>query len=434
MKKDLRAISSLHLKTKLLLAAVALLLISLPASAQNYRRRFNDLKPTLILISIDGFHPDYLERYSTPTLTMLSKRGVRAKWMTPAFPSLTFPNHYTIATGLYPQNHGIVGNNMYDPDFKRNFGLDKREEIQNTRWWFGEPIWVTAEKQGQRAGAFFFPGTEVEIGGKRPSYWKTYDESVPNDIRVDAALSWLDLPGNERPNMITLYFSDVDHAGHQSGPDSEDVRLAAAQVDKALDRLVAGLKSRQIFDRVNLIIVSDHGMARHVPGQTVLLDDYFDAAQAETIVWSSAIVNIFPKPGMAEKIHETLKAKSPPHVRIYRKPEMPARFHYNSNKRIGDVIVMADEGWTMASRERYRPPQQPVNGAAAYRGVHGYDNQLESMRALFIAHGPAFKRGQVVEAFENVNVYNIMAKVLRLKPAGNDGGEAAARAVLRSFK
>jgi predicted AlkP superfamily pyrophosphatase or phosphodiesterase len=419
----------------IVLTIAAALLSPLPATAQGERQPIKDLKPTVILISIDGFRADYLDRYPAPTLSVLARQGVRAKWMTPAFPTLTFPNHYAIATGLYPDNNGIVGNNIYAPEFKQTFAMSRREEVQNGRWWLGEPIWVTAEKQGQRAAAFFFPGTEAEIAGKRLSYWKPYDGKIPNFERVDTALSWLDLPTDKRPTMIILYFSDVDSAGHDGGPDSEDVKQSIAKVDESLGRLVEGLKSRDVFDRVNLILVSDHGMARMDPRQPVLLDDYFDVSQAETVVWNAAMAHIFfkagSKPEMGEKIYSTLKSRAPQQVKIYRKSELPARFHYGKSGRIGDVVVVAEEGWLMTSRERYRAPEPSANGAVRYRGEHGYDNQLESMRALFVAHGPAFKKGIVVEPFENVDVYKVMAKILGLKPAVNDGGDATARAVLR---
>jgi predicted AlkP superfamily pyrophosphatase or phosphodiesterase len=416
----------------IVLAIMALLLTLRFAPAQDSGRSEKDLKPTVILVSIDGFHPGYLNRYPAATLSMLAKQGVRAKWMTPVYPSLTFPNHYSIATGLYPDKHGIVGNNIYDPEFKQTFGLSKREEVQNGRWWLGEPIWVTAEKQGQRAAAFFFPGTEAEIGGKRPSHWRTYDGKIPNSERVDTVLSWLDLPGPQRPTLILTYFGDVDNAGHESGPNSDGVRQAVAEVDRALTRLVDGLKSRKIFERVNIIIISDHGMSRIDPSQVVMLDDYFDPKRAEAVVWNGCSVNIFPEPGMERAIYSSLKSKAPPQVTVYRKQEVPARFHYGSSTRIGDIVVMADEGWTITSRERYREPARAANGKVTYRGAHGYDNRLESMRAIFIAHGPAFKQSQVVEPFESVDVYNVMAEILRLKPASNDGSYVAARAVLRS--
>jgi predicted AlkP superfamily pyrophosphatase or phosphodiesterase len=415
-------------------AVTALLLMQNPAPAQGTGRPIKNLQATVILISIDGYRADYLEKYPSPTLSMLAKRGVRARWMTPVFPSLTFPNHYSIATGLYPDNHGIVGNNIYDSEFKQTFTLAKREEVQNGRWWLGEPIWVTAEKQGQRAACFFFPGTEAEIAGKRPSFWKDFDDQLPNFERVDTVLSWLDLPRQERPTLITMYFSDVDHAGHDFGPESDGVRQAIARVDESLNRLVEGLKSRGIFDRVNLILVSDHGMTRLDPSRTIILDNYFDPGQAEQVVWNSAMVQIFPKPGMEHEIYATLKARAPAHVTVYRKEEIPKRFLYGRSKRVGAIVVIADEGWLITSRERYRPPTPAANGGINYRGMHGFDNQLESMRALFVAHGPAFKRGLVVEPFNNIDVYHVMAKILKLKAARNDGGYAAVKSVLRSMK
>lgn len=410
------------------LALIALLFVTQSAAAQTEPKIIKDLKPTVILISLDGFKPEYLDKYPAPTLGLLAKQGVRAKWMTPSFPSLTFPNHYAIATGLYPDHNGIVANNIYAPEFNETFSMSKREEVENGRWWLGEPIWVTTEKQGQRAAAFFFPGTEAEIAGKRPSIWKQFDDNFPNLERVNTVLSWLDMPKSERPTMITLYFSDVDHGGHEAGPDSEDVKQAVERVDQAMSRLVEGLKARGIFDSVNLVIVSDHGMARMDPRDVVVLDDYFASEHAQRVVWNSAMAQIFPKPGMEEAIYSALKAKAP-HVSVYLKSEIPARFHYGTSSRIGGIVVIADEGWTLSSRERYRPV--PASEVIRYRGGHGFDNQLESMRALFIGHGEAFKQGLVVEPFANVDVYNVMTRILGLKPAPNDGNTATVKALLR---
>lgn len=413
---------------QIFLPLLGLLLFTQLALAQTPPKPIKDLSPTVILISLDGFRPDYLDKHPAPMLRALAARGVRAKWMTPSFPSLTFPNHYAIATGLYPDHNGIVANNIYAPEFNETFSMGKKAEVQNGRWWLGEPIWVTAEKQGQRAGAFFFPGTEAEIGGKRPSIWKPFDDNFPNFERVDTILSWLDLPRAERPTMITLYYSDVDHGGHDAGPDSDNVKEAIARVDAALGRLVEGLKARRIFDRINLIIVSDHGMTRLDPRQVVVLDDHFDLGMAQQVAWNGAMVQIFPKPGMGDAVYTSLKAKAP-HVSVYRKQEIPARFHYGSSNRIGDIVVLAEEGWTINSRDRYRPPDPSV--PVSYRGGHGFDNALASMRALFVAHGSAFKRGRVVEPFANVDVYNVMAKILKLKPAPNDGNPATVKTMLR---
>jgi predicted AlkP superfamily pyrophosphatase or phosphodiesterase len=389
-----------------------------------------ELKPTLILISIDGLRADYLAKYNPPHLTSLAREGVRARWMTPSYPSLTFPNHYTIATGLYPQHHGIVGNDIYDPTTGASFSMSKTDAVRDARWWGGEPVWVTAEKQGQRTGAYFFPGTETEIGGVRPTYWKPYDGKVPNFERVDTALSWLDLPPERRPTFITFYFSDVDHAGHEASPDSEDVAQALATVDTAVGRFIDGLKARGIYEQVNIIIVSDHGMATVNPLHVTLLDDHFDVKRAERIVWGGQLTQIFPKAGEERTIYRALKGKRPKHVRCYLKREVPSRFHYRDSARIGAIICMADEGWRIMSRRRFEDDRQKGEIPKHAIGAHGYDNRLASMRATFIAHGAAFKRGVVVAPFPNVDVYNIMARVLGLKPAPNDGSQRAARLVL----
>lgn len=394
-------------------------------------KEIKDLKPTVILISLDGFRYDYLDKYKAENLNRLAREGVRAEWMIPVFPSLTFPNHYSIATGLYPENHGIVGNTMYDPDFQAMFSLGKREEVENSRWWQGEPIWVTAEKQGLRAGAFFFPGTEAEIAGKRPTFWKTYDGIIPNAERVDQILSWLDLPQAERPQFYSLYFSDVDSAGHDFSPDSPEVAQAVAEVDAVVGRLLEGLKARRIDKKINLIFVSDHGMAAVKPGNIIILDDYFDAKKAEPIVWGGQLTGIFPKAGEEEAIYQSLKAKPIEHANCYRKWEIPAQFHYQKNRRIAPIVCIADEGWRLMSRERYEKDKIENKLPTRTLGAHGYDNQLESMRAIFIAHGAAFRKGRIVKPFENVNVYNIMTKILGLTPAKNDGTFGTARQILR---
>jgi len=389
-----------------------------------------DLKPTVILISIDGMRFDYLAKYKPPVLTALARTGVRARWMTPSYPSLTFPNHYTIATGLYPEDHGIVTNEFYDPIFKTSFSMSKDETVQDGRWWGGEPIWATAEKQGQHAASYFFPGSEAEIAGRRPSYWKHYDGDVPNATRVDGVLSWLDLPVAQRPTFIALYFSDVDHAGHESSPESREVAEAVAEVDRAIGRLVNGLNERGIYDQVNIIVVSDHGMAKLQPLDVVILDEKFHAENADQIAWGRQVTHIFPKAGETRTIYRALSRARVAHATCYRKEAIPARFHYRNNRRIAPIVCMADEGWRIYSRKVFDEERSKDDFPKHPIGAHGYDNQLRSMRATFIAHGPAFRHG-VVAPFANVNVYNMMARILKLKPAKNDGNMAVARRVLR---
>jgi predicted AlkP superfamily pyrophosphatase or phosphodiesterase len=254
---------------------------------------------------------------------------------------------------------------------------------------------------------------------------------VPNFERVDTVLSWLDLPAARRPTFFALYFSDVDTAGHDFGPDSEEVGQAVAKVDDAVGRLMQGLRERNLYDRVNIIVVSDHGMATVVPSQVVILDDYFDQKKAAHVVWGSQVTHIFPRKGEEQAIYRSLKPKKLQHARCYLKRNIPARFHYWNSRRIGSIVCLAQEGWRMYSRERYESDQKKDKFPNHLIGAHGYDNQLKAMRATFIAHGRAFKRGVVVRPFRNVDIYNIMARILRLKAAKNDGGLGAAREVLR---
>lgn len=396
----------------------------------NAQKPIKDLKPTVILISLDGFHPDYLEKYKPPVLNKLAKNGVRAKWMIPSYPTKTFPNHYTTATGLYPDNHGIIENNMYDPETKAVFGLDKREELRNPRWWGGEPIWVTAEKQGKTAAAFFFPGTETPIKGVQPSIWKDYDHDFPNDKRIDEVLSWLDLPVKDRPQMITLYFADVDDAGHRAGPDSTDTKTAVWKVDANLDRLMRGLKARKVDKKVNLIITSDHGMQPYKMRDAVVLDDYFDVNDAERIFWVGEFTQIFPKPGKEETIYNQIKAKLPSSAEIYRRGEFPARFKFGKNSRIAPIVVIPKAGAIITNRERYDAAVKKGT-LDNTRGGHGYDNELPSMKALFIAHGEAFKKRKIVEPFENIEIYNLMCVILGLTPAPNDGNFEKVKEMLK---
>lgn len=384
----------------------------------------------MILISLDGFRYDYLKKYQPKHLNNLARTGVQARWLIPSFPTKTYPNHYTIATGLYPQNHGIVENNIYDAGVKAVFTLSNREEVQNSRWWLGEPIWVTAEKQGQKAASVFFPGTETEIAGRRPSYWKPYDAKITNVERVNTILLWLDLPIADRPTCLSLYFSDVDDAGHEFSPDSLETKNAVTKVDDEIGLLLKGLRERKVSEQINLIIVSDHGMATVNFNNAVFLDELFDTDLAERILWTREIVSIFPRPGKEAQIYAALRRGLPSHAKVYRKVEIPARFHYRSSPRIAPLLVLPDEGWILTNRKLFQElrARGEIN---RLKGAHGYDNQLASMRALFIAHGTNFKKNKIVKPFENIHIYNIMARILGLVPAHNDGSFVVAKSVLK---
>jgi len=386
-----------------------------------------NLKPTVILISLDGFRYDYLDKFQPPVLNRLAKEGVRAKWMIPSFPTKTFPNHYTIATGLYPAHHGIVENNVYD--FGKVFSMSKREEVQNPRWWLGEPIWVTAEKQGQIAASYFFVGTEAKIEGYQPQIWRAWNGTVPPQMRVDKVLSWLDLPQEKRPTMITLYFSDVDDAGHAFSPDAEETKYAVLNVDSYIERLMSGLKARGIDEQVNVIVVSDHGMAPVNLRQTTFLDDYFNFYWTERILWTNEIVQIFPKKNKTDEIFSRINKLA--HVTCWKKEDIPDRLHYKDGARVAPIICSSEEGWMTTSHERYDDWIKDVDDLNNPRGAHGYDNRYQSMQATFIAHGASFKKGFVAEPFENIQVYNLMCQILGLKPAKNDGNLDVVREMLR---
>jgi predicted AlkP superfamily pyrophosphatase or phosphodiesterase len=231
-----------------------------------------------------------------------------------------------------------------------------------------------------------------------------------------------------RPTFLTLYFSDVDNAGHDFGPDSDETRNTVIKIDNDLGRLIDGLKERRIFPQVNLIIVADHGMATQDPQNTIILDELVDTNLAEKILWGGEIVSIFPNPGKEEMIYKTLKTKLPHQAKIYRKADMPARFHYSNSPRIAPLLVLPDEGWTLTTRARF--DERAKDRKPGLRGAHGYDNELPSMRAIFIAHGRAFKKGVVIEPFENVQVYNVMTRILGLNPAPNDGNDSVATEAL----
>jgi len=381
------------------------------------------LQQSLVLISIDGFRWDYFNRAGTGNLHTLASHGVHAERMVPSFPSVTFPNHYTIVTGLYPEHHGIISNNMVDPVLGK-FGIGDNPAVRDARWWGGEPIWNTAELQHERAAPVSWPGSEAPIGGMRPSWWKKFDAKESRADKVREVLALLALPADSAPRLITQYFSEVDHAGHLFGPDSPQTDSAIAQVDSAVGAIVDGIARVHLDGRVNVIVVADHGMAAISPSRVVFLDDYVSLDSVDVIDWG-AYGLVAPKPGHERYAYDRLRGANP-HLTVYRKSQIPARFHYDSNPRIPAILALADEGWTVSSHARF-----DRNPSRAGGGEHGYDNLLPDMGALFIASGPAFKAGLVVKPFQNIHVYDLMAHVLGLRPAPNDGSLDSTSAMLR---
>jgi predicted AlkP superfamily pyrophosphatase or phosphodiesterase len=376
-----------------------------------------------VLVSLDGFRADYINRPGAVRLRALAARGVRAERMVPAFPSKTFPNHYTIVTGLFPEHHGIVANSMRDSALGR-FATGNDPAVRDGRWFLGEPIWVTAEKQHVRTAPYLWPGSEAEIGGVRPSRWIRYDQQLSRADRVRAALELLALPAGSGPRLVTTYFSDLDDAGHKFGPGAAETDSAIVRVDSAVGALMDGIARLPRARRVNIIIVADHGMADVDAGRLIFLDDYLSLDSLDVIDWTP-VAALAPKPGREPYVLSRL-VNAHPHLAVYRKADVPARFHFREGARISPVVAIADEGWTITSHAGAdRTPPGWTGGA------HGYDNQLPSMGALFVAAGPAFRSGVVVPPFQNVHVYSLLAYVLGLKPALTDGSLDSVRVLLR---
>jgi predicted AlkP superfamily pyrophosphatase or phosphodiesterase len=379
----------------------------------------------VILVSIDGFRADYLDRGLTPTLSALAADGARAEGgMRPSFPSVTFPNHYTLVTGLRPDEHGIVNNTMTDPAYPGAvFRLSDRAESTNPRWWNGaEPAWVTAEKHGVRTATMYWPGSEVEIRGVRPHDWLPFDQSMPSMKRAEQVLTWMDRPPAERPKLVTLYFDIVDTQGHAFGPDSPEVNAAVGEVDAAMGALVAGLEARGLAASTDIVVVADHGMAPLSPERQIQLDDIISPTLIDVPWMAGYLLGVVPAEGKTAEVEAALLGRHGA-LQCWRKGEIPARFHYGTNPRIPPIFCSPDTGWNIVSASR------PSRWAS--KGAHGYDNDAPEMRALFLAHGPDFRQGARVATFDNVDVYPLLMGLIGVPPEKNDGDVADLAGALR---
>lgn len=401
-----------------LVLAVVLLPLPLPVAAQE--RQDKQQRAVTLLISIDGFRPDYLERGITPRLSALAAAGATGP-MRPSFPTKTFPNHYAIVTGMRPDRNGIVGNSMMDP---RRPGVmfrmsDARQTLDPFWWDEAEPIWVTAERAGIRTATMFWPGSEVAIRGTRPSDWLRFDQNIGNMQRVNTVLDWLRRPAATRPAFATLYFDTVDTQGHRFGPDSSEVNAALQDVDARIGDLVDGMT--EIGVAVNLVIVADHGMRELNEARVVQLDDLLDRA-LYTPVEAGPYAAIEPAPEAMGAVAAAL-LKQHDNMTCARKQDLPDRLHYGANARVAAIICIARDGWTILAGE----PAYPVSG-----GAHGYDNADPEMLSLFIASGPDFAKGANLPVFDNVAIAALLRAALGLpQDLDADGKLEDVRAALR---
>ena len=386
-------------------------------------------QPVTILVSIDGFRPDYLDRGVTPNLARLVAGGVSAA-MRPSFPSITFPNHWTLVTGLVPDRHGVVGNLMDDPARPDDhFTMSSDDPF----WWnAAEPIWVSAEKAGIRSATMFWPGANVAwggvreagakhgavTGGVRPQDWAQFNQAITGSQRVATVVDWMRRPAAIRPRLVTLYFDTVDTAGHEFGPDSPQVTEAARGVDAAIGQLVDSLRS--LGQPANLVIVADHGMAATSSERVIALDRIAPAGSYK-VAETGAFAGLSPVAGHEAALDRALDQPHS-HLRCWRKMAIPARFHYGANPRIPPWLCLAEPGWEVLKTM----PDEPFTG-----GTHGYDNDAPTMRALFIANGPAFRAGVRLSTFDNTAVAPLLRDLLGLPTApGLDGTDAPFRGAM----
>ncbi|KAL6247883.1 hypothetical protein RBB50_005231 [Rhinocladiella similis] len=393
-------------------------------------------RPTTILISLDGFRADFLNRGLTPALNAFVASGVSPKYMLPSFPSVTFPNHFTLVTGLYPESHGIVSNQFWDPDFQEEFYYTNVGVSMQPKWWTAEPLWVTAEDNGVRSAIHMWPGSEAHIPDVQPTYLDKYNGSEELTRKVDRMLHWLDLPGDDdggdavaerRPQLIAAYVPNVDADGHKYGPNSTEIRATIADVDSMFVSLVEGLYARNLSEIVNLVVVSDHGMATTSTNRLVQLDDLMDMSLVDHIDgWPLRGLRLKNPDRDVPILYEQLskEAAKAGSFDVYTLETMPERYHFSNNDRIAPLWVVPKTGWAIVEKSDFDVADALKTGQEYEpKGLHGYDHEHPLMRAIFVARGPAFphKPNSRLAPFQNTEVYNIVCDSLGIEPHPNNG-------------
>ena len=368
-------------------------------------------KPYVILISADGFRHDYATRFKAEHLLEYSQNGVSANSMIPSYPSVTFPNHYSLITGLYPSHHGLVANSYYDRKRQDKYQMSDKAKVRDGSWYGGVPLWVLAEEQEMISASMFWVASEAEIRGKRPTYYYDYNEQISAKRRIEVVKEWLSLPEDRRPHLITFYLSEPDHSGHTYGPESSNTEHAVKMVDSIVYRLTEAVKSTGL--PVNFIFVSDHGMTSVDRNHPIAIPEVIDHDKF-IVSASGTLVNLYAKNSDdIDYVYKELK-KTEKDYKVFLKSDVPPNLHYSASDdefdRIGDILLFAN--WPRVFSDK-KP------GA----GYHGFDpNKVKDMHATFFAWGPAFKSNVKIPSFENVNVYPLIARLLGLNlTEGIDG-------------
>ena len=371
-------------------------------------KQINNSKPYLIMLSLDGFRWDYTDEANTPVLDSLKKAGVFAE-MKPSFPTKTFPNHYSMATGLYPDHHGIVLNNFYAKDLNKHYSISERASVSDPTFYGGEPIWNTATKQHMKAATLFWVGSEAPIENMRPEKWFQYNHTLPFTSRIDSIVTWLSYPDATRPHLILWYYPEPDGSGHHFGPEGEKTIAMVEQLDRWLGKYFTAMRKLPVFPKLNFIITSDHGMGSILNEKQIILDNWVDTAMLSQIDGSNPVYNFKVKKGLINKVYVRLKKAS--HLQVWKHDSLPQRLHYGHNIRTQDITVAAAPGWSIYWSWKI----------GHGKGTHGYDNDWSDMHAIFYAAGPAFKQNYSQPVFENVDIYPLIAHILQLNPAKTDG-------------
>lgn len=361
-------------------------------------------KPYVILISADGFRYDYIDKYEAPNLRRLSGKGVRAASMIPSYPSVTFPNHYTVATGMYPSHHGLVYNQYYDRSRNQTYNMGDRKAVEDGSWYGGVPLWVLAEQQGMLSASYHFVGTEAPVLGIYPTYWYKFNDNIDIDRRIATVVDWLQKPAAERPHFISFYFSNTDHAGHMFGPDANETKEAVAFVDASIGKLNEAVRKTGL--PVNFVFVADHGMAAVDTAYRMDIGARVDTNQF-VIRGGGTSLHLYAKdPSYIQPLYEKLK-REVDQYQVYLKKDIPASWHYSTTddrfNRIGDILVVPVYPKVLSSGTRRIVP-----------GAHGFDPKIKEMHATFLAWGPGIKKGKKIPSFENVHVYPFICSMLGL--------------------
>lgn len=413
---------NLFIKPWFLLVALSVFLAP-NAEAQNDAQNIESDEPIVLMIGIDGLRADTFQRIEAPNMQSLVRGGVFAK-MIPAMPTKTFTNFYSLATGLHPKHHGMISNSPYDRKLKRRFS--PKNDQSDPLWWSGEPIWVTAEKQGITAATYFWVGSEVAHNGIRPTFWKPYDQDKDYAERVEEVLHWLSLPKIKRPQLITLYFSSVDTASHDFGVGSAQEKAAVIDIDGHFGNLLKGLDELKLRQQVNIIIVSDHGMVNLSDDKVINLDPFIELSDFDVPDWSkqqkaiyAPYINLFGDKDKIDIAYQRLNQVHP-NLQVLKRETLSKNYHFDHPQRGPDLMLLADSGWSVyASRGGLKP--ETIEATGRSKATHGYDNQDPLMQAVFVASGPAFKTDLMSEPFDNIEVYSLIACILDIKSAKTDG-------------